>query len=68
MLFNNEHPLGRFVRYIAFAALAGACVGVANALPGIDIPGEYDAVIVGILVPALASADKAIRNWMARGQ
>jgi hypothetical protein len=67
MVFGNlnERPLFRFLRYLAFAAAAGAVVAVANALPGVDIPGDYDAVIVGIAVPALAAADKWLRSRMA---
>ena len=57
----NAGFFGRTARVLAMAALAAAAVGVAQALPGIDFPGESDALIVSGLTALLAGVDKWAR-------
>ena len=61
----NENPLVRTARYLVLAGIAGGILAIATALPGVDIPGEYDAIIIGIAVPALIGLEKKIRDWNA---
>ena len=58
----NGHWLARLVRTALMAGIAGAALAVAGALPGIDIPGNYDVVIVGLAVPVLSGIDKWARG------
>lgn len=58
----NGHWLARLVRTALMAGIAAAALAVAGALPGIDIPGNYDVVVVGLAVPFLTGVDKWARG------
>lgn len=64
----NENPIVRTLRYLVLAAAAGAVLALTQALPGVDIPGNYDALIIGAAVPALAGLEKRIRDLNARAK
>lgn len=64
----NENPVIRTLRYLVLAGLAGAVLAVINVLPGVDLPGNYDAIIIGAVVPVLAGLEKRIRDLNARAQ
>jgi hypothetical protein len=59
---RNEQPIWRAARLLWMAAISGAAVAVAEALPGVDIPGEFDTVIVTTLTALLAAVDKWARS------
>lgn len=64
----NENPLVRTARYLVLAAAAGAVLAIAQALPGVDIPGNYDAAILATAIPMLAGLEKRIRDLNARAK
>lgn len=59
---DNEKALVRFVRYLVFGALSAGAVWLINNLGSTDIPGEWDAVVIAVVVPALAGLDKLLRS------
>ena len=58
----NEFPLARLARLAIMAGIGAGAVALSNALPGTDLPGDYDAVITMFAVPVLASIDKWARR------
>lgn len=58
----NEYPLVRTARLMLMAAALAAVTVLANELPRIDLPGEYDALIVVVGTPVLAGSEKWLRD------
>ena len=60
--WDNENPILRFARVVLMAAVSAALVAALEALPGIDWPGEYDAMVVSLGTAVLAALDKLVRS------
>lgn len=60
--FDNENPIVRIGRILIMAGISGAALAIAQTLPGIDIPGDYDAIIIAGGTAVLAGVDKWARS------
>ena len=58
----NGNPWVRGLRVLVFGGLAAAAAYGVQALPGIDWPGSYDAMIVMVGTGVLTAFDKALRG------
>ena len=60
--WDNENPVLRFARVVLMAAVSAAIVAALEALPSVDWPGEYDAMVVSLGTAVLAALDKLVRS------
>lgn len=61
----NENWLARMTRAGILAGVAAAAVAIANVLPSVDIPGNYDVTIIAVATPVLIGLDKWLRGRAA---